>query len=156
MSRFKKYWSILAAGVLLCFANSVFAMSDDQLQKERIDTIKKYIRLLGKGDYRTIPTLFTDHAVAVSATGESDGIDHFYENMFKKSFSSPESKLINVFDGRLKGNMMSAYYNLSWVNHQGGLESSKFMDLFIFQADSAKIKTIYVFSNSFKQEAFVS
>src|SRR5471030_1329861 len=122
LKNIKVIWlRVLAGGLFFLFAQCVFA-ADDQLQEDRINAIKRYVHLLGKGDYRNIPALFTDHAVAVSANGESDSIDRFYESTFKHTFSSPQAKLINIFDGRMKGNMMTAYYNLSWVNKQGELE----------------------------------
>ena len=141
--------------ILLTFTfSSAFSLSEVELQKQRAEVVKQYVKLLGRGDYQALPKLFTDHAVAVAPSGEADNINRFYESLFKKTFSSPESRLINVFDGRMKNNMMTAYYNLTWVNAEGEPESAKFVDLFIFQMGSTKIKTIYVFSNSFKEDVF--
>lgn len=143
--------------ILLSFlVGNAYATTEGELQQQRIDTIKNYVRLLGKGDYQSIPKLFTKHAVAVSSNGESDSIDHFYEALFVKSISSPQSQLINIFNGQLKNNMMTAYYNMTWIDSKGEPESAKFVDLFIFQADSTKIKTIYVFSNTFHDNVFAA
>lgn len=136
------------------FAVHAYALSETELQQQRIATIKSYVKLLGRGDYQAIPKLFTKHAVAVSSSGESDTIDHFYESLFVKTISSPQSRLINIFNGQLKNNMMTAYYNMTWINSSGQAESAKFVDLFIFQADSTMIKTIYVFSNNFHENVF--
>jgi hypothetical protein len=146
----------LAGLVLLAACTNVFAVGEEDLQQQRINTVKNYVKLLGRGDYQTIPTLFTKNAVAVSSAGESDSINHFYESLFSKSISSPQSKLINVFNGQLKDNMMTAYYNLIWKNKNGELNSARFLDLIIFQANSTKIKTVYVFSNKFQESAFYS
>lgn len=143
---------VIVLTMLSC--NAHCAIDQHNLQQQRIDSIKYYVRLLGKGDYKEIPTLFTKHAVAVSSSGESDSIDHFYQALFMKTISSPQSRLINIFDGQLKSNMMTAYYNLSWVGSDGTVISQKFVDLIVFQADSTKIKTIYVFSNNFHENVF--
>lgn len=144
--------AILLGIMSVISSNIANATVDEVLQKERTDIIKRYVKLLGHGDYQAIPKLFTEHAVAVSPTGEAENINRFYETVFRSTFSSPESRLINIFDGRLKDNMMTAYYNMTWVNADGELESARFVDLFIFQVNSVKIKTIYVFSNSFRED----
>lgn len=153
---FTKYQLIKFATFVLVsfFAVNVYAISETELQQQRIDAIKSYVKLLGRGDYQTIPKLFTKHAVAVSSSGESDSIDHFYESLFVKTITSPQSRLINIFNGQLKNNMMTAYYNMNWIDSKGEPASAKFVDLFIFQADSSKIKTIYVFSNNFHENVF--
>jgi len=151
---FRSYRKLLAIIFLTSIAPLTWAAADPQLlQQQRIETIRSYIKLLGQGDYKQIPNLFTKHAVAVSASGESDSVPHFYEDLLTKTIISPQAKLINIFDGQLKNNMMTAYYNLTWTEN-GSPTTQKFVDLFVFQADSTKIKTVYVFSNHFQEEVF--
>jgi nitrate reductase assembly molybdenum cofactor insertion protein NarJ len=140
--------------IIALIATTAFSVSETQLQQQRISIIKNYVKLLGQGNYKSIPKLFTKHAVAVSATGATDSINHFYETLLAKPLSTPQAKLVNIFDGQLKNNMMTAYYNMSWKNTKGELVSAKFVDLFIFQADSTMIKTLYVFGNSFHEDVF--
>lgn len=149
-------FAIVLSGLLLCTLSIAKAadISSDELQQQRLQAVKQYIHYLGRGDYQSLSRLFTSHAVAVSAMGDTDSADHFYLQLFSKTISSPRSKLINIFDGQLKGNMMTAYYQFSWRNPQGTSTSAKFVDLFVFQANSTKIKTVYVFSNQFHEDVF--
>lgn len=152
MKMLQQAMAIFSVAISIVICKHAYAAIDPQsLQQQRIDTLKMYVQLLGQGDYKQIPDLFTKHAVAVSSSGASDNINHFYETLFLKTISSPQSRLINIFDGQLKNNMMTVYYNLSWVGGNGVLTSQRFLDLFVFQADSTKIKTVYVFSNRFHE-----
>ncbi len=69
-----------------------------------------------------------------------------------KTITNPQSSLINIFEGKLDQNMMAAYFNYSWKNSKGEKVSAKFLDLFIFQNNMTKIKGIFVFGNTFKED----
>jgi len=114
--------------------------------------MKKYIKLLGEGDYHSIPKLFNKEADVISSTGAVDKPDHFYETLLTKTISSPQSKLINIFVGNMNKDMMAAYFDFSWKNAQGKRVAAKFLDLFIFEENLPKIKKLYIFSNTFKEE----
>lgn len=122
------------------------------LHKQRVDVIKRYIQLLGKGDYKAIPTLFAKDSLAISSSGKPDNPAHFYKTLFTKTISNPKSSLINIFEGIIKPNMMVGYFDFTWTNNKNKVVHAKFLDLFIFQDESAKIKVIFVYSNTFQSD----
>ena len=131
---------------------NISAQSLDSLHNQRLKIIKQYIELLGKGDYESISHLFIKNGLAVSSSGKMDNPSHFYKTLFTKTISNPDATLINIFEGRLDLKMMTAYFNYSWNNTAGKRNSAKFLDLFIFQRNTAKIKTVLIFSNTFQQD----
>ncbi len=138
--------------VLLVFSSEASFAQNISLQEQRVDVIKQYIKLLGKGDYKTIPQLFTKDALAISSSGVPDNPVHFYKTLFTKTISNPQSSLINIFEGKINANMLVGYFNFTWKNKENKKVHAKFLDLFIFQKGTVKIKTIFVFSNTFQKD----
>lgn len=139
---------------ILCFivSTSLFAKKITTLQNQRLDAINQYVTLLGIGEYKPIINLFTSDAIAVSSSGIADTPSHFYKTLFTKTIKKPQANLINIFPGMLDHNMMTVFFDYSWENIKGQQVSAKFLDLFIFQKNTPKIKAIYVFSNTFQQD----
>jgi hypothetical protein len=124
----------------------------DSLETKRNTVMKHYINLLGDGNYTEISHLFTNKAIVVSSSGVRDQPMHFYKTLFTQTITSPHSSLINLFQGTMNQDMMSAYFDFSWKYKTGKKVSSKFLDLFLFEKDSPKIKALYVFSNTFQED----
>jgi len=122
------------------------------LTARRTLTLNNYVSLLGKGNYQAVTNLFTKHGKAVSSSGISDNAPHFYRTLFTKTITSPQSKLTNIFKGELNPDIMTVLFDFTWKNTTDDTVSAKFLDLVVFQENTAKIKTLYVFSNSFKDD----
>lgn len=138
--------------IVFSFAKNVFSQTNISLQNQRTDIIKQYVKLLSDGNYQSIPYLFTTNASAVSSSGIPDNPIHFYKTLFTKTITQPQATLINIFNGTPDQNMMAAYFNYSWKNSEGKKVSAKFLDLFIFEANSTKIKWLFVYSNTFQED----
>lgn len=132
--------------------NHAIAASTQNLHHQRTETIKQYVNFLGKGKYQSIILLFAANGRCVSSSGHPDNPSHFYETLFTKTISNPRAKLVNVFDGQLNQDMMAAYFDFSWKNEQGQQVTAKFLDLFLFEKDTAKIQEVDVFSNTFQKD----
>jgi hypothetical protein len=138
--------------ILILVAHSSFPQTKTPIQNKRSDVIKQYIRLLGDGNYKEISHLFNNKAVVVSSSGIPDNPMYFYKTLFTKTISSPHSSLINLFQGKIDHDMMTAYFDFSWNNGVGNKVSAKFLDLFLFEKRTAKINTVFVFSNTFQED----
>ena len=147
-----KLLNMLCNIFLLIFSTHAICQTQASLQDERINVMKKYVKLLGEGDYHAIPKLFVEKGYVVSSTGAVDESHHFYKTLLTKTISMPQSKFINIFVGKMNENMMASYFDYSWENIHGNRVAAKFLDLFIFEDKSSKIKRIFIFSNTFKAE----
>jgi hypothetical protein len=147
MRQITKLFALIS--ILLC-AN--VSAQTNSLQQQRVEVVKQYIKFLGQGNYQTIPSLFTQNAIAISSSGLPDHPVHFYEKLFTKTISNPHSSLINIFSGTSDKSMIAAYFDFSWKDTKGKKVSAKFLNLFVFEDNTAKIKNLFVFSNSSKQD----
>src|SRR5690242_18182523 len=131
---------IILAISFLVLPTSTFAQKEELLQSQRLDVVKHYVTLLGQGEYKAISHLFAPNALAVSSSGKPDTPNHFYKILFTKTIKNPQATLINLFNGLQDPNMLAAYFDYSWDNIKGQHVSAKFLDLFVFQNNSSKIK----------------
>lgn len=138
--------------ILLLAPHSVFSQGKSDLQTKRGEVIKQYVELLGGGDYKAISSLFTDRGLAVSSSGIPDKPQHFYKTLFTKTITSPNSRFINLFEGKINQDMMTAYFDFSWKNKYKKEVSAKFLDLFVFEKNTTKIAAVFVFSNTFQDD----
>lgn len=149
LNKNRSYLYVLSI-ILLLTTQIVFSETTISLQNQRNEVVKQYIRLLGKGDFKTISNLFTDKGMVVSSSGLSDNPIHFYKTLFSQTLSSPNSNLINLFEGFQNQDMMTAYFDFSWTNREGKPMAAKFLDLFVFEKETRKINALFIFSNSFQ------
>lgn len=153
---FKKSNTVYASYFIIILqlltANSSFSLTNSLLENKRSEVIKQYIRLLGDGNYKKINLLFTNKGVVISSSGIPDNPTHFYKTLFTQTISSPNSELINLFQGTIDHDMLTAYFDFSWKNEKGKEVSAKFLDLFLFEKKTAKINTVFIFSNTFKKD----
>jgi hypothetical protein len=145
----KSLWVMI---LLTCFSQGVFAETATSLTDKRTKVIKNYVKWLGKGNYRAIAHLFSQKGLAVSSSGIVDKPEHFFKTLLTETISEPKSILINTFVAKANNEMMTAYFYYSWKNKENHQVSAKFIDLFIFEKNSEKIKGLYVFSNTFQND----
>lgn len=138
--------------LFLLGTTNINAQANVSLEKHRMDVIKQYVKFLGNGNYQPITLLFTKDALAISSSGKADNPTHFYKTLFTKTITSPKATLLNLFEDKLDQNMLVAYFDFSWKNLEGKQVSAKFLDLFIFQKNTEKIKAVFVFSNTFQAD----
>lgn len=138
--------------VLAWFSSTVVAAGAANLAEQRTKVIKNYVKWMGTGNYQSIAKLFGKDGLAVSSSGIADKPEHFYKTLLTETVSNPKSILVNVFSGKANNEMMTAYFYYSWKNKDQHQVSAKFMDLFIFEKNSAKIRGLYVFSNTFQND----
>lgn len=137
---------------LLVAISNAFSQSNEILQNQRTEVVKEYVTLLGKGNYQSISQLFTKNALVVSSSGIPDNPYNFYKKLFTKTITNPQANLINIFEGAIDQNMQTAYFNFSWQNVEERRVSAKFLDLFLFEEKTKKIKVLFVFSNTFQED----
>lgn len=143
---------VLSSLLFLFISTSCFCFPSQALKSQRLDIIEQYIYLLGKGDYKKIATLFTEHAIAISSSGAPDKVPHFYKTLFTKTISQPQANLIDRFSAESNENIMVGYFDFAWKNIEGKPVSARFLDLFVFAPNSTKIEKIYIFGNTFQND----
>jgi hypothetical protein len=137
---------------LIWFSQFANANVPNTLMEKRTTVMRHYIKWLGTGNYQAIAKLFSKDGLAVSSSGIADKPISFYKNLLTKTVTNPKSILINTFAGKANNEMMTAYFYYSWKNKDHHQVSAKFIDLFIFEKNSSKIKGLYAFSNTFQQD----
>lgn len=143
---------ILWTLVLAWFCQMACSAGTNNLAEQRTKVIKNYVKWMGTGNYQAISKLFAKDGLAVSSSGIADKPDHFYKTLLTETVSNPKSILVNIFAGKANNEMMTAYFYYSWKNQDQHQVSAKFIDLFVFEKNSAKIRGLYVFSNTFQND----
>lgn len=122
------------------------------LEKKRMQVLKKYVELLGRGDDQAIISLFENNAIAISSSGEQDSVKHFYETLLNKTIHAPRSQLINIYKPDKDPNSLTVHFNFSWKNQNDKVVSADFLDIVYFSDDSCKINKLMVFGNTFQKD----
>ncbi len=151
----KKIFILIFAMTLSLYMTSALSSHKASLENQRIDALIQYVTLLGEGDYHILPELFTSDATVVSSSGITDIPGNFYKKLFTQTISmhsTPKTELIDILPGILDKNKVAVYFNFSWTNEKNERISAKFLDLFIFEPKSEKIKNVFVFGNTFQDD----
>lgn len=134
--------------MFLCCA----AQATQTLEQQRLENMKTYVALLGKGDYDGITKLFTEDGTVVSSSGIAETSSKFYKKLFTDTINHPSAQLPQLFSSRNNSEVLIASFYFNWQNKKQQPVGAHFIDLFYFAKDSAKFKKVMVFSNTFKSD----
>lgn len=128
-------------------------MNNEQLlSNQRRETLKEYVRCLGKGSREEIFPLFAEGAMITTSTSARYPVVEFYTTLLTQTISHTKSTYLSIFETFEMKDLLIVYFDYSWRNEKGKQVSARFLDLVKFQANSEKIESLSIFSNTFEEE----
>lgn len=144
-AKLKRLFQFFLVSTLLI--GSASAAQKPNLAQLRRNTIEQYVYLLGKGDYKTIPTLFAKNAQVIAWQGEPSSPTAMYTKLFTQLIKNPSTHLIDIFSSMQNQNAMIAVFDLKWQTMTNKTGHTIFMDLIYFKPQSSKIEKLYIYNN---------
>lgn len=128
---------LLVVGVSL--ANASPAMKQD-----RQEIINKYLMYLQNGDYKSMYSLFEKNGIVVSTSKGKMHFKDFFGN-FLPMIRAAKTETHSIFSS--PGDHLAARFKFSYELKDGETGSGEYMDEFIFEPHSLKLRAVYMFEN---------
>ncbi|CDZ77783.1 hypothetical protein BN59_02073 [Legionella massiliensis] len=116
------------------------------LDSQRRHVITEYILDLGKADPEGITALFSDGGTVISTSkGEVGAYDFFHS--FLPNIESADTEVHQTFLSKGDENHYAARFRFNFKLKDGEMGDGEYIDEFIFENNSAKLISVYMFEN---------
>lgn len=116
------------------------------LDSERRQVITEYILDLGKADPDSITALFVEGGTVISTSKGEVGANDFFHS-FLPQIESADTEVHQTFWSKGDGNHYAARFHFNFNLKDGERGDGEYVDEFIFENNSAKLISVYMFEN---------
>lgn len=117
-----------------------------ELKAAREHVIHQYITDLGRADNKDINTLFVEGGTVLSTSRGTVNAQDFF-NSFLTEIQNANTEFHQAFVSSQDNNHYGARFHFNFTLHNGETGSGEYVDEFIFEDNSAKLKEVYMFEN---------
>lgn len=132
-----------------CITISAYGITSNNkttLEKERLETVREYLKSLGSLNSTKINMLFEKNGKVISTSkGEIDSKIFF--KGFLSELTSADIKDIYIYKAINDKNHYGAKFNFGWIEKNGTAGGGVYMDDFIFTNGSKKLEKVIMFEN---------
>lgn len=116
------------------------------LDSQRRQVITEYILDLGKADPEGITALFVEGGTVISTSQGEVGANDFFHS-FLPHIDSSDTEVHQTFRSKGEGNHYAARFHFNFKLKDGEMGDGEYVDEFIFENNSAKLISVYMFEN---------
>ena len=135
--------AIMLSALMFLTANSAFA---NPLEQERQEVIAKYIDSLGNADIQGMEAIFSPDSIVVSTSAGKKPAIPFFSGFFPL-IENIHTRLHQRFEGLTDKNRYAARFHLDYTLYDGSMGNGEYMDEFVFDDHSARLRAVYMFEN---------
>lgn len=117
-----------------------------ELKAAREHVIHQYITDLEHADNKDINTLFVEGGTVISPSRGTVNAQDFF-NSFLTEIQTANIEFHQAFVSSQDNNHYGARFRFSVTLHNGESSSGEYVDEFVFENNTAKLKEVYVFEN---------
>ena len=131
----------------ITIGNNVMAGSDPvNLNLQREQVISEYILDLGKAEPQGITALFVEDGTVIS-TSQGNVLAHDFFYSFLPNIEYANTEVHQTFLSKGDGNHYAARFHFDFKLKDGEVGDGEYVDEFIFENNSAKLISVYMFEN---------
>jgi hypothetical protein len=131
---------------VLLIVLSSYSLAASSLEVDREKVVRQYIIALGYADADVISDLFTEDAIVITTSqGKVKAKEFFY--FFLPTLESSSTELHQVFINKIKNGPYTARFHFKYKLKNGEATEGEYMDEFLFNQNSAQLKSVYMFEN---------
>lgn len=119
----------------------------NSLTEKRVAAIEEYLKLLGAGRYKDIPSFFTSKAVVSDAIKGLTTPEVYYNGLYSY-LTNPKVTVYDIYLGMQDQDVIAAHFTMKVQKTDGEIENrGQIVDLFVFEPGSTKFSKLYIQNN---------